>query len=230
MDALYRSLQRLGGGFGHLTVRQSGLGDSAGLGHWNTMDGSRLETGPSSDGSKGSFVCDFVCLGSRLAAARSCRDKKRNPPHFAGDRHGWSHVRGLAKARGVMDSGTSCSLQLAHPWAPGCATCSELQTILQGKGTWQPATFASSPSPSFDSACHSLAEIGTGGGGVGCIQPQELKYLAPCMLLAATRDLDRFAACSKLFQPALGIPNTGQTRLKSIARAMGREAGTLIRG
>jgi hypothetical protein len=87
-----------------------------------------------------------------------------------------------------------------------------------------------SPSPSFDSACHSLAEIGTGGGGVGCIQPQELKYLAPCMLLAATRDLDRFAACSELFQPALGIPNTGQTRLKSIARAMGREAGTLIRG
>jgi hypothetical protein len=47
-----------------------------------------------------------------------------------------------------------------------------------------------------------------------------------CMLLAATRDLDRFAACSELFQPALGIPNTGQTRLKTD----GREAGTLIRG
>jgi hypothetical protein len=88
--------------------------------------------------------------------------------------------------------------------------------------------FASSPSPSFD---RRLPLVGGNWKWRRCwLHPaQELKYLVPChtcMLLAATRDLDRFVACSKSFQPALGIPNTGQTGLKS----NGREAGTLIRG
>lgn len=49
-----------------------------------------------------------------------------------------------------------------------------------------------------------------------------------CMLLAAMRDLYRFAACSEPFQPALGVPEGhGPDQPPTLKR---REAGTLIRG